>query len=99
VLVAAGGVLVEVLNDRRLALPPLDAVRARRLVDDLRVRPLLDGVRGQPPADIDALVKAVVGLSWLAHDLGDRLDAVDVNPVICGADGCVAADALVVPRR
>jgi acyl-CoA synthetase (NDP forming) len=99
VLVAAGGVLVEVLNDRRLALPPLDVVRARRLVDDLRVRPLLDGVRGQPRADIDALVKAIVGLSWLAHDLGDRLDAVDVNPVICGADGCVAADGLVVPRR
>ncbi|HLE43695.1 MAG TPA: acetate--CoA ligase family protein [Methylomirabilota bacterium] len=46
VLVAAGGVLVEVLKDRRLALPPLDDVRARRLIDRLKVRPLLDGVRG-----------------------------------------------------
>jgi acyl-CoA synthetase (NDP forming) len=99
VLVAAGGILVEVVKDRRLALPPLDGARARRLVDGLRVRPLLDGVRGAPPTDVDALVRAVVGVSWLAHDLGDRLDAVDVNPVICGADGCVAADALVVPRR
>jgi acyl-CoA synthetase (NDP forming) len=99
VLVAAGGVLVEVLKDRRLALPPLDDVRARRLVDELRVRPLLDGVRGQPPADVDALVNAIVGLSWLAHDLGDRLEALDVNPVICGPEGCVAVDALVLPRR
>jgi acyl-CoA synthetase (NDP forming) len=97
-LVAAGGVLVEVLRDRRLALPPLDEARSRRLVDRLRIRPLLDGVRGAPPADIDALVRAVVGLSWLAHDLGEHLEALDVNPVICGPAGCVAVDALVIPR-
>jgi len=96
VLVAAGGVLVEVLKDRRLGMPPLDDVRARRLVDRLRIRPLLDGVRGLPPADVDALVRAVVALSWLAHDLGEHLEALDANPVICGPDGCVAVDALVI---
>jgi acyl-CoA synthetase (NDP forming) len=99
VLVAAGGVLVEVLKDRRLGLPPLDAPRARRLVDRLAVRPLLDGVRGAPPSDVDALVGVVVSLSWLAHDLGDHLEALDVNPMICGSSGCVAVDALVIPRR
>ncbi|MGH2589494.1 MAG: acetate--CoA ligase family protein [Actinomycetota bacterium] len=98
VLVAAGGVLVEVLKDRRLALPPLDEARARRLVDGLAVRPLLDGVRGRPPADIDALLRAVVAMSWLAHDLGDHLEALDVNPVMCGPAGCLAVDALVIPR-
>jgi len=98
VLMAAGGVLVEVLKDRRLALPPLDETRARRLVDGLKVRPLLDGVRGQPAADVGVLAKAVVALSWLAHDLGDHLEALDANPVICGPDGCLAVDALVVPR-
>jgi acyl-CoA synthetase (NDP forming) len=98
VLVAAGGILVEVLHDRRLAIPPLDEVRARRLLDGLRVRPLLDGVRGQEPADVDAVMRAVVGLSWLAHDLGDGIEAIDANPVICGPEGCLAADALVIPR-
>lgn len=98
-LVAAGGVLVEVLKDRRMALSPLDDVRARRLIDLLASRPLLDGVRGQPAADVDALARAVVALSWLAHDLGDHLEALDANPVICGPDGCLAVDALVVPRR
>ena len=98
VLVAAGGVLVEVLHDRRLAFPPLDEPRARDLVDRLRVRPLLDGVRGAPPADVDAFVHAVTRLSVLAADLGDRLDALDVNPVIVTSDGCVAVDALVIPR-
>ena len=99
VLVAAGGVLVEVLNDRRLALPPLDAARATRLIDRLKVRPLLGGLRGQPPADRAALAEAVVALSWLAHDLGEYIEALDANPVIVGVDGCVAVDALVVPRR
>jgi hypothetical protein len=97
-LVAAGGIFVELLKDRRLGLPPLDHARAMRLIDRLRARPLLDGVRGQPPADVDSLSNAVVGLSWLAHDLGDLLDALDVNPLICGPDGCLAVDALVLPR-
>jgi hypothetical protein len=98
VLVAAGGVLVEVLRDRRLALPPLDQPRARSLVDGLAVRPLLDGVRGRPPVDADSLVRALVGVSWLAADLGEHLEALDVNPVICSPTGCVAVDALVIPR-
>ena len=99
VLVAAGGVLVEILHDRRLAFPPLDASGARALIDRLRVRPMLDGVRGTPPADVEALAHAVARLSLLAADLGDQLDALDVNPVIVTPHGCVAVDALVVPRR
>jgi acetate---CoA ligase (ADP-forming) len=99
VLVAAGGVLVEVLNDRRLALPPVDEARARSLIDELRVRPLLDRVRGRSAADVGALVAAIVAVSWLAHDLGDHLEALDVNPVICGPAGCLAVDALVIPRK
>jgi acyl-CoA synthetase (NDP forming) len=98
VAVAAGGVLVEIMEDRRLALPPLDETRTRRLLDRLRVRKLLNGVRGSPPSDVDAVVQAIVRVSWLAADLGDRLDALDVNPVIAGPTGCVAVDALVVPR-
>ncbi len=98
VLVAAGGVLVEVLGDRRLGMPPLDEARAIRLIDGLKIRSLLDGVRGQPAADVGAIARAVVALSWLAVDLGERLDALDVNPLICGPDGCVAVDALVLPR-
>jgi acetate---CoA ligase (ADP-forming) len=96
-LVAAGGTLVEVLNDRRLAFPPLDEVAAHRLIDRLRVRPLLDGVRGMPAADIDRLAEAIARLSVLAQDVGDLIEALDVNPVICSPTGCVAVDALIVP--
>lgn len=99
VLVAAGGVLVEILHDRRLALPPLDESRARSLVDRLRVRPLLNGVRGAPLANVAALAHAVSRLSVLAGDLGDLLEALDVNPVVVTPDGCIAVDVLVILRR
>jgi acetate---CoA ligase (ADP-forming) len=78
-------------------MPPLDESRARSMVDRLDVRPLLEGVRGQPTADVDALMQAIVSLSWLAIDHGDHLEALDANPLICGPEGCVAVDALVIP--
>jgi len=95
--VAAGGVLVEVLHDRKLALPPIDEEGARRLIDRLAIRPLLDGVRGAPPSDVESLARAVSRLSVLAVELGDRIAALDVNPVIVSPTGCVAVDALIVP--
>ena len=98
VMVAAGGVLIEVLNDRCFLLPPIDEATAGRALDRLRAKRLLDGVRGQEPADRRSLCRAVARLGVLASTLGDRLAEVDVNPLVCGPGGCVAVDALVVPR-
>ncbi len=99
VMVAAGGVLVELLRDRRFALPPLGRRTAMAMLDRLALRPLLDGTRGGSPADLDAVAGAVARLSVLAADLGDLLDALDVNPLVAGPDGCLAVDALVLPAR
>ena len=98
VMVAAGGVLVELLADTRTALPPFDAAAARRLIDGLALRQMLDGHRGAPAAQINALAEAVAGLSVLAATLGDRIAEIDINPLIAGPDGCIAVDALVVGR-
>ena len=97
VVLGAGGVFVEVLRDRVVALPPIDLARAERLVDRLACRPLLDGVRGGAAADLPAVWSSVCALGQLAVELGDRLAALDVNPVIAGPDGAVAVDVLVVP--
>jgi len=99
VMIGAGGVLVEVLGDRRFLLPPVDEAAAARAIESLRVALLLDGARGAAPVDQSALCRAVAGVGVLASELGDVLSEVDVNPLIANADGCVAVDALVVPRR
>lgn len=98
VMVSAGGTLIELLSDRRFALAPFGPARARRLLDGLNCRRLLDGVRGQPPADLDALCRALAAFSVLSAELADVLQEVDVNPVIAGKAGLVAVDALVVAK-
>ena len=99
VMVGAGGALVEHLDDTRCAVAPMGEADARRLLDRLRLRRLLDGARGVPPADIDALANAIARLSVLAASLADCLAELDVNPVIAGPGGCIAVDALVVPAQ
>ncbi len=97
VMVGAGGALVEYLDDSRCALAPFGAAEARRLLDGLKLRRLLDGARGAAPADVDALAATMAKLSVLAVALADCLGELDANPVIAGPNGCVAVDALVVP--
>jgi acetate---CoA ligase (ADP-forming) len=96
-VVGAGGVLVELLADRAVALPPVSAAQAHRMLGTLRAAPLLAGVRGQHAADLDAVVAAITGLSRLATELGDVIEALDINPLICGPDRAVAVDALLIP--
>ncbi len=98
VLIGSGGVLAETIADVQFALPPFDAAHARRCIDRLQLRPLLDGVRGRPAADIDAFCEAAARFSEMAAGLGDVLAEVDVNPVIVHEDGAVAVDALVAGR-
>ena len=98
VVVAAGGVAVELHGDRVVVCPPVSRTMARRIVDQLRIAPLLTGWRGGPVADIDALVDVIVAFSAMAVELGDMLDAVEANPVIVSPTGAVAVDALVVPN-
>ena len=81
-----------------MACPPVSEQGARRLLDSLRIAPLLTGWRGAPPVDIDALTAVIAGFSQLAVELGDVLAAVEANPVIVSPDGAVVVDALVIAR-
>jgi acetyltransferase len=82
VVVGMGGVLVEVLRDRVLGLPPLDRGQVLSMVRQLRGAQLLEGYRGAEAADVEALVETVVGVSRLAEEVGDRVESIDLNPVI-----------------
>lgn len=100
VTVGLGGVLVEVLRDAAVGVPPFGEEQARDMLAGLRGRALLDGVRGRPPADRDALVEVVLRVQRMALELGDHIAELDINPllVLPRGQGAVALDALVVCR-
>ncbi len=95
-MVGAGGVLIELMRDRRFVLPPADGAAARRAIDALASRPLLDGMRGAPAVDVESLAEALARLSLVATHLGDLLAEVDINPMLVTQEGCMALDALVI---
>jgi len=97
VVVGAGGILVELIADRAVALPHLSEEQALGLLADLKVARLLAGVRGAAPADLGAIARAITGLAELASELGQDIEALDINPLICGPTGAVAVDALIIP--
>ncbi|MGW7405323.1 acetate--CoA ligase family protein [Streptomyces sp. NPDC054833] len=100
VTVGLGGVLVEVLRDAAVRVPPFGEEQARDMIAELRGRALLDGVRGRPPADVEGLVEVVLRVQRMALELGDELAELDINPlmVLPRGQGAVALDALAVCR-
>ena len=96
-VIGSGGIHAEVLADVVYAKPPIGPATARRLVDRLKLRALLGGVRGRPPADMAALCETIARFSVLAASLGTAVGSIDVNPLLVRDSGCIAVDALVVP--
>jgi acyl-CoA synthetase (NDP forming) len=97
-LVGLGGVLVEVLRDTALALAPVGRAEARRMLESLKGYKLLQGYRGAPAADLDAVCDTIARVSEFAADYADRVEEIDVNPLLARPDGAVALDALIVLR-
>jgi acetyl-CoA synthetase (ADP-forming) len=94
VLIGAGGVLAELLDDVVLASAPIAGEDALALLRRLKCRPVLQGMRGRPPLDIEAVADVIVRLSWLAHDHRDDIAELDINPLILreAGGGCIAVD-------
>ena len=97
VLVGLGGVFVEVFKDVALRLAPIGIAQAREMIGELRALPLLQGARGKPPADIDALAAIVAAVSRFAMDNAATLASVEINPVVVLAQGhgALALDAAI----
>jgi acetyltransferase len=90
-MVGLGGILVEVLKDVAIRLLPVDEGEARRMLQELRGYQVLQGVRGQGPRDIDALVKAMLGLSDIFAVHRNHLTDLEINPLMVRAQGQGAA--------
>lgn len=94
-LVGIGGIFVEILQDVALHRCPFGPEVAERMIRSLRAAPVLLGARGKAPADIAALAGMLSRLSRWAVAAGDRLQSVDLNPVLALPDGAYALDAVI----
>jgi acetyltransferase len=99
-MVGLGGVQVEIYKDVALAPTPLTESDAREMLARLEGAPLLGTFRGQPAADVDALVELMVKLGRFAVDHADRIAEIDLNPVVVHekGKGVSVVDALIVKR-
>jgi acetyltransferase len=92
VLFGQGGTAVEIVDDKALALPPLNMHLARALMAETRVHRLLQGYRDRPAAALDAIAATLVKLAQLAADLPEVVE-LDINPLLADPDGVIALDA------
>jgi acetate---CoA ligase (ADP-forming) len=95
VMVGAGGVLRELVDDVQLAMAPVDLAHATELIEATQVARLLGGWRGGEAVDGEAAARCLVQLARLICDLEDCIEEIDVNPLIVTRDGAWVADALV----
>ncbi len=100
VMVGMGGVMTDVLGDRAFAVPPLDAGAGLAMVSSLRASPLLDGFRGAPPVDKQALASLVELVARVAEEVPELVE-LDLNPVIVTVEGALVVDckARLAPRH
>ncbi len=100
-VIGAGGVLVELVDDSATLTLPSDTATVRDTLAGLKIGQLMRGVRGGPAADIEAAIAAIMTVARFAADHADRLEELDVNPLMVGPEGngAVAADALIRMRE
>jgi succinyl-CoA synthetase beta subunit len=102
ILLGMGGITAELFKDTTMRLLPAQGGLSREdalsMARELKTWPLLDGFRGRPKADVEALVTAIVAFSQMAAQLGDRLLEAEINPVFVlpQGQGVRAADGVVV---
>lgn len=98
IMVAAGGVMTEIYRDRSLRLAPVDLATAREMIAEVKAFRMLQGFRGKPAGDLDALARTIVALSQLALQADPPVAEAEINPLLVRTDGVVAVDALVKTR-
>ncbi|HHX87050.1 MAG TPA: acetate--CoA ligase family protein [Firmicutes bacterium] len=101
VLFGLGGILVELLKDVAIRVAPLREQDAREMLEEISGRLLLEGIRGEPPRDRRALVNILLRISELAVDLGDKIEEIDITPLLVYEEGAgaIAADALIILKN
>ncbi len=96
--VGLGGTLTEIYKDTAHAVLPVSRSQIKKLLQTLKAYPILDGFRGSPKADIDALCDAIYAICTAAENAPDQVTELEVNPLLAKASGAMALDALVITK-
>jgi acetate---CoA ligase (ADP-forming) subunit beta len=99
VLIGMGGTGVEIYRDVALRMAPLTKEDVDAMLGSLKGNRLLEGFRGAAGVSLEALTRSLLTFSGLVMDLEDRIESIDLNPVICSADRCVVADARIILKK
>ena len=94
-IVGMGGVMTEIFTDARVLLLPTEPKEILTAIESLRIAPVLNGWRGRPAADVDAVVDIVLKVQELVMTFADTLLELDINPLIVRSDGAFAVDAMI----
>ena len=97
-MVGMGGTGAELFADRALGFPPLNERLAKRMLESLKMWPLLNGYRGRPPVNLSRLIEVLIRLSYLAADYPE-ISELDINPLLVTAQEVVALDARIILDR
>ncbi|HMA75758.1 MAG TPA: acetate--CoA ligase family protein [Candidatus Krumholzibacteriaceae bacterium] len=99
VLMGIGGVGVELYGDTSIRMAPVSKTDVKSMTGDLKAKKLIEGFRGSRPVNTDKLSSTLVKFSELVMELKEKIESIDLNPVICRGPDCVIADARIILKK
>ena len=99
VLLGMGGTGVEIYKDVSLRMAPLSEKDALAMIGGLKAQRLLTGYRGNEGVDLKMLTGTLLSFSSLVMELGEGIESIDINPLLCSSRHCVVADARIILRK
>ena len=96
ILIGIGGTGVEIYQDTSIRMAPITSIDIDSMLGDLKAYPLLEGYRGSTPVNLNKIKDLLLSFSGLVLELEDTFESIDLNPVMCSQQTCVAADARIM---
>ena len=98
VMFGLGGIYAEVMKDIVFAEAPVSKQKAKQMILSLKSKDIFYGARGKPPVDINSLLNAIINLSNFIAANSDKVDQVEMNPILVSEDEVIALDALIIKK-
>ena len=99
VLLGIGGVGVEIYKDTAIRMAPIEKKDVKSMVNELKAKKIIEGFRGSEPVNIGILSEMLVKFSELTIELENKIESIDLNPVMCSGSKCVIADARIILKH